>query len=342
MIYPVLDFLRSRLGQMLVLSVVVIVIIVGVGAYHQKHQQDVFAAGAFPRASEHPLHDRGKTIRVEGKNVYGYVESNPTFESFQPPVETPPEPKPQPILPLLNLDPAPRLNPEPFQPIPSLIASERATPESQSTTAPESPTPATLAIEPGALLHCQLTSTVSSDQGNAPVQAILTRPFIRRGRPILPVGTRLIGKLQGGKEDRMYFANEWKAELPSGQWIALNGQVQEKAYDLSSGKYLASDGQTGLPAITQTPPNQSNQKWLNLLGTFGSAATRVAQNRTRTAFGDHIPASARNVVLEGGGDLIEDWMAVLTVRPEAGFSPQRERLPLVAGTRFYLAASVGR
>lgn len=338
MIYPVLDFLRSRLGQMLVLSVVVIVIIVGVGAYHQKHQQDVFAAGAFPRASEHPLHDRGKTIRVEGKNVYGHVESNPTFESFQPPVET--LPAPEPILPILNLDPLPQSDPDPFQPISSLIASERAAPEPQSTTVPEPPTPV-LSIEPGALLHCQLTSTVSSDQGNAPVQAILTRPFIRRGRPILPVGTRLIGKLQGGKEDRMYFADEWQAEFPSGQWVTLNGQVQEKAYNMTSGQYLASDGQNGLPAITQTPPDKGNQRWLRLLGTFGSAATRVAQNRTRTAFGDHIPASARNVLLEGAGGLIEDWMSGLGVRPGTSSSLQKERLSLVVGTAFYISIFAG-
>lgn len=212
MIYPLLDFCRSRLGQMLILSVVVIVIIIGVGAYHQKQQQDVFAAGAFPRASEHPLHDRGKTIRVEGKNVYGHVESNPTFESFQPPVEAPPEPEP--ILPILNLDPVPQSDPESFLPIPSLIASERAVPEPQLTTAIEPPTLATLAIEPGAMLHCQLASTVSSDQGNAPVHAILTRPFIRRARVILPSGTRLIGNLQGGKANRLYFADEWQAELP--------------------------------------------------------------------------------------------------------------------------------
>ncbi len=263
MIYPVIDFLKSRLGQMLILSAVVIVVIIGVGAYHQKKQEEALAMGAFPRASEHPSYDRGKTMRVDGKDVYGHVEPNPSFEPFQPPTEIDTEPKPAFVLPMPNLAPLPREPRDRFKPIPSLIASERSAQELEKLPIAQAKTPG-IQIERGTLLHCQLMASVSSNQGSAPVQAKLTKPYQVRGKMILPTGTRLVGKLQNGKGDRTYFAEEWEAELPSGKWIQVNGQVQEKAFDAKAGKYLPNDGLAGLPGVVkQAWPDPTDWTGLN-------------------------------------------------------------------------------
>ena len=335
MIYSVIDFLKSRLGQMLVLSAVVIVVIIGVGAYHQKKQQETLAMGAFPRASEHPSYDRGKTMRVDGKDVYGHVESNASFEPFEPPSEMEVEPEPQFVLPMTNLDPQPRVERDRFEPMPSLIASERSAPELSDLPVSQVKDPGLKIVE-GALLHCQLTAPVSSNQGRAQVQAKLTKPYYVRGRMLLPIGTQLQGKLQNGKGDRMYFTEEWQAKLPSGKWTSLNGQVQEKALHAKTSKYLPGDGLAGLPGAEAEITKSPNQQWRSLLSTFGSAATRVAQNRTRTVIGDQIPASAQNVLLEGTGDLIENWSSQLSERQSSQLTLEPNPLVIDAGIEFYI------
>jgi len=189
-------------------------------------------------------------------------------------------------------------------------------------------------LNSGDLLHCQLIARVTSEQKDAPVRARSTAPLIRRGRVILPAGTNLSGQMRSVEGGQMQFDRKWAVQLPSGARAQIEGVAQQMAFDPASRRHLATDGNPGIPSHTTAVQERKDSSWKKILGTFASAAGRMTQERTRTALGDQIPASARNVLLEGASDLVDDRTEALTAIPtESRPKPHAEVPP---GTVFYI------
>lgn len=312
--YPVIDFFKGRTGRVLVFSALFLVIFWLITRQHARTARE--RDGVQPKPAKSPEADWfSVTDLKEGFQPFLAPVSRPEAENV-PPFEPLPQPDPE----------AP--------PAPLILKQHKADDTKPLAKSPqENSLMPKIELEEGDLLHCQLLARVRSDQRDAPVRARLTRPLIRHGRTVLPAGTNLIGHLGSSDNGRMRFENTWKVEVTKDNRIELNGQVQEAAIEPLKRQHLASDGSSGIPAKTIEPETKPNQSLKKIVGTFASAAARMAQDRTRTALGDEIPASARNVLLEGSSDLIEERTQLPSVANNSAIGPHYE---IPAGTTFYI------
>jgi hypothetical protein len=327
--YSVIDFIKGRTGRVLVFAALFLVIFVLIARHHtRKTREAEIVDTTLARLPAAQWWGDSSQPQETQPNDFSVTDRKEGFEPYLPPVlkPDPPVPAPAPETPDVKPD----------VPLEPLILSQRALEdgESHAEDRPTESPPAALAVEDGDLLHCQLLSRVTSEQLAAPVQARVTAPLIRRGRVIIPVGTKLSGSIRSVEGGRMRFDEKWSVEWPLGDRAKISGDVQEASFDPASRQYLASDGSAGIPARIIVPPEKEDHAWKKILGTFASAAGRMSQERTRTAIGDQIPASARNVLLEGVSDLVDDQTEALTAIPtESHPKPHAE---IQSGTGFYI------
>lgn len=329
--YSVIDFIKGRTGRVLVFAALFLVIFVLIARHHarkSREQETVKTTLVKPPAAQ--WWSDSSQPKEKNAGEYSTTELNENFEPFLPPVARPAPPISEPP------PEAPKPEPEPVAPLEPLILSQRPL----QAVEPKPMEPATgppsqaFVLEEGDLLRCQLLAPVTSQQRDAPVRARLSAPLIRQGRIILPAGTQLMGRTRSFEGGRVQFDRKWIVELPRGERAEIVGEAQEGAFDIASRSYLATDGSVGIPARTTEPDDKADHPWRNILGTLVSAAGRMSQDRTRTALGDHIPASGRNVLLEGVSDLVNEHTEGLTETPRASAPGTLAEMP--AGTGFYI------
>ena len=334
-IYRFKNFLRSRNGRITLFALATASLFVFLAGHLRKRQQaEEEVTSRLPKLPSENLwiDPEDPAESVEGEH-YTFSEPNETFRPFRP-VSPKLVPEEEPLPPALPPE-SPSLVGAGF-PLAPMIFSERAakaSPQNAPVLLPETtPEPPGLDVEEGALLYCELSAPVSSDQAEGPVLARLTRPLTRRGRMLLPAGASLSGSLQRSSDTRMFFSPDWRVKVPSGAWVAFKAHTQEAAYDATRDQYAASDGRAGLPAPVPPEPKKENAAWRDVLGNVAVAAGRIGQDRTRTALGEFIPGTARNSILQGTSEAIEHSLSRPAQRPEA----RHKVLQVPAGTRFYL------
>jgi len=339
--YHIKDFFRSRLGQVTLLALFVIVLFLLLTNYLQKRKKEKEEViSKLPSIAEKTAWDTSnqsqESSRPEKRSDFIPSEKNENFRLFYPAPSKP------------HIDEAvtlPSVTPEVVQatqtvfPLLSIIHFERPiAPRSHNgpillpKAEPQPSKPPSLDIKEGTLLHCELRSPIFSDQIDTPVLARLNRPLIRADQTILPEGTNLSGNLQRTHGDRFFLAKDWRVKLPSGSWVSIKAQAQQVDYDQKRDRYLPNDGRAGLPAFTSQMPKKKKTVWKKALGKAVAAAGRLGQDRTRTAIGEYIPGTARNTVLRGTSEAIEHY----TNFPETTEPTHQNPLSVGAGSQFYL------
>jgi hypothetical protein len=209
---------------------------------------------------------------------------------------------------------------------PPLIKEQR---KSVATALPKLDSPTLPVLEEGALIHCRLLSPATTDSGDSPVIAAVTRPVIRDGITLIPKGCKIIGTIQRAVNDRVFFAPEWRVNLHADSRVTLKAEVQERSYDYLANIPNGSDGRSGLPG---TFHNAEASEKSGLLPTLAKSLTRFGKETIRTGVGEFVPATGRNLALEGSSALIDHF-----AKPSDQSSPEKQRFVEVpAGHEFYL------
>lgn len=265
------------------------------------------------------------------ESVFVMNEQNAGYRPFEA-VKTPER---EPVRPAI--EPQPQIS-EPAKelvfPMSPLIQSQRSQKLDQDSVSERQldPKQPSLEIGRGALLHCRLTAPVFSDQGDAPVQAELTRALVRRGRVILPPGTRMRGELRDeAEENRIHFKPMWEVELSSGGWDSIQGQVQQAAIDRKIGRHLLDDGQAGLPGMAEDAMASAVQKRQDALRIVATAA-RIGLVESIANLDSRDRSPALNPFIDEGVRM----MASREGHPVAPVKAGRISVWLAAGEGFYL------
>ena len=305
------EFVKSRTGKYVAFSGLAVIAFILVNEWREKkdeHADDKVAA--LPRLPSKTLWDSENTTE-DGKgesrqDSFQASESREDYRPFRPEaphgekVEIPKSPKPERAI----------IKPESFVARPSLIKFERQAEVPEPSKLKESDSPQhekSIELEQGSLLHGQLLATVSSSQGGSMVLAQLTRSLVDEGQVLLPAGSRLYGKLgKTTKTNRMLFDETWLAVTPTGERVEFSAELQEKGFSSETGFYAVTDGQLGLPGISIDESNKNLGK--ELLGKTVSAIGRLSQESVRTLFGEQVPATARNIVLEGSSVAVDHYV----------------------------------
>lgn len=335
--YRLITFIKSRLGQVTLFSVVVAVLFVFLaGKLSDSRKDDTVTS--LPKLPQDTLwqdpEQAGAAPPDDGEFIFS--ERNDTFRPFRPAA-----PKPRVKEPVVQSKPIPQVveRTQPFVPLPPMIQFEhtaKASPESDPILLhrPGKTKPSVPDIKAGTLLHCELVTPVFADQAGAPVLARLTRPFVSNSKVLLPAGSHLSGVLQRVNGSRLFLAPEWNVRLPSGTWMPIKAHTQEAAYDPKTRRYAASDGRAGLPSlVTNKSKQKRNRIWMQTLGKVATAAGKLGKDRARTALGEYVPGTARNTILEGTSNVIEHYTDRTTKKETS--EPQTV-LGVPAGQRFYL------
>lgn len=332
------EFVKSRTGKYVAFSGLAVIAFVLANEWREKKDEQADnKVAALPRLPSKSLWDSENTTE-DGKgdsrqDSFQASESREDYRPFRPKapqsekVEIPKSPKPERAI----------IKPESFVARPSLIKFERQAEIQEISQIEESDEPnheKSIKLEQGSLLHGQLLATVSSSQDGSMVLAQLTRSLVDEGQVLLPAETRLYGKLgKITKTNRMLFDENWLAVTPDGKQVKFLAELQENGFSAETGFYSIADGQLGLPVVVVDEPNQNQGK--KLLGKTVSAIGRLSQESVRTLFGEQVPATARNIVLEGGSVAVDHYVDSLR-------STEWQKKPEVlveVGRKFYLEVS---
>ncbi|MBK1884413.1 TrbI/VirB10 family protein [Luteolibacter pohnpeiensis] len=329
--YSIIDFFKGRTGRVLIFSAIFLVVFLLMAKrYRDKTSNEDQVIAAFPKPPGGQWWS-DTSLPKEQEVDYVVTDRRANYQSYHPPAVTVPDLASRFIPPVEKSEELIDIPREPLILTQRTAEADENSPNTESVHKPETDN----LFEEGDLLHAVLMAPVSSDQQDAPVQARLSAPFVRNGKTILPLGTRIFGRLRSSQNGRMYFDRKWTIDLASGDKIEITGVIQESSQDPVSGDYLTTDGQSGIQGIVTEPKEKEDHHWEKLAGTFASAAGRIAQDRTRTAIGDQIPASGRNILLEGTSDLIDDYTDNLGNLDSETLKP-RNPVSIPSGTRFYL------
>ena len=339
--YRLTDFFRSRLGHLTLFTLAVIGLFFGASKYFKKRdgeRQEM--ASEFPRLSnEGGWADDEKTDHHEAKDpdeVFEHEDPNDGFSPFRPPVLIPEEAPIVEIVPVLEEEPA---SDHEFVSLTPLIKFQRTIskpppPEREVVDeVPPLPEKLELDLEAGAILNAELVAPLTSDQNGGTVLARLSRPLIRGGKTLAPVGASLIGTTQQVSQNRLFLSVEWQLKRSDGTWGSFQAQAQEASIDPRTGCYTLNDGRAGLPGLMKPKAPRKNSLWLKTLQTLAVAGGRLAQDRVRTGIGDYVPGTARNVIVEGTTQVIEQHGVSLLTGGQKTTSP----VIVEAGRRFYLS-----
>lgn len=314
MIYILKDFFLSRNGKILMLCAAIII----ASFYTSKHTKDSDSSRPSPNNDKPGLwSDKPEDIGTSSRRV----GNNPSFAPFVPIA-------PKQEAPVVKVMETPRNIPTEVtsKAQPPLIKEQR---KSVATTLPERNSPALPVLEEGALIHCRLLSPATTDSNNSPVTAEVTQPVIRDGITLIPRGCKIIGATQNFVNDRVFFAPEWRVNLRSDSRLTLKAHVQERSYDHLANLPNASDGRSGLPG---TVHNAAATDESSLLPALAKSLTRFGKETVRTGAGEFVPATGRNLALEGSSALIDHF-----AKP-ADQSASRKQMfvEVPAGQEFYL------
>ncbi|WP_411845745.1 hypothetical protein AAFN60_19210 [Roseibacillus persicicus] len=224
--------------------------------------------------------------------------------------------------------------PEPlaFEPLPSLLKSRRGVEASAEKNRPPLPKPEEqnrLRMTAGSLLYCQLLEPLSSLAPNSMVRARLSQSHPENGQDVFPQGTELLGLLESVKGGRLYLSNEWQVRMEDGSSVSIQAVAQDAGFDLTEGLYTSNDGQAGF-ATTAVETESGDGK--QLLGKIASAVGRASQDRLRTVFGEQIPITQRNLILESAASIVEHQIGKL----DEGRRASLQEFRVEAGRDFYL------
>lgn len=207
-----------------------------------------------------------------------------------------------------------------------LIKEEHSPAEISSTQEPaHSPTLPTL--ETDARIHCQLLTPVTTDFDNAPVEAIVTRPLIRNGVLIIPKGTKVSGKVQSTKNERIFFDTNWSLVNSVGKPVAISGMARQKSNDTS-------DGHLGLPGFLENQP-QAGTTGKEILGSLIKGVAELGKETVRTNVGEFVPGTGRNAIINGSSRVVDQ----LLTKPKDPSIKNEPYIHVLAGTEFYLIVS---
>ena len=337
--YRALDYMRTRNGQILALTLVLALSIAAAARWQKSRQAEQaqeesrlrqLAPDEFwDESTQESVEDSAQELEISEINSSSRVLRLP------PPRPTASQEQEQPELAIL---------PEPlvseFVPRASLIVFERSSqPTSEQSDSSEDPEQksAQPSLETGRLLYCQTVAPISSGQGNGQVALRLVRPHVEQGKVVLPVGTILSGQLSGANGKRLLFGNTWSATLPSREAINFIGQLQEGAFSRKANRYLQTDGTVGLAGVLSKEETKPS-RWSRIGSVMIRAAGRLAQDRVRTEIGDFVPGTARNVVIRGSSEVLGDLL-------EGEIESQRNERPTLtipAGMSCYVLVARGR
>jgi Bacterial conjugation TrbI-like protein len=314
MIYILKDFFLSRNGKVLILCAAIII----ASFYASKHTKNSDSSRLSPQNGKPGLwsdrpDDIGTSPRRVGENA-----------SFAPFVPIAPKPDP-PVVKVRELPIKPTMEVA-AKSQPPLIKEQR---KSTATTLPDRNAPTLSILEEGALIHCRLLSPATTDSSNSPVIAEVTRAVIRNGITLIPKGCKIIGAIQSFVNDRVFFAPEWRLNLRPDSQLTLKAHVQERSYDHLANLPKASDGRSGLPG---TVHNAAATDESSLLPALAKSLTIYGKETVRTGVGEFVPATGRNLALDGSSVLIDHF-----AKP-ADQSASRKQMfvEVPAGQEFYL------
>lgn len=314
MIYILKDFFHSRNGKILMLCAAIII----ASFYASKHTKNSDSSRPSPNNDKPGLwSDKPEDIGTSSRRV----GNNPSFAPFVPIA-------PKPEAPVVKVMEAPRKIPAEVtsKAQPPLIKEQR---KSVATTLPERNSPALPVLEEGALIHCRLLSPATTDSNNSPVTAEVTRPVIRDGITLIPKGCKIIGEIQNSLNDRVFFAPEWRVNLRPDSQLTLKAHVQERSNDHLANHPNASDGRSGLPG---TVHNAAATDESSLLPALAKSLTRFGKETVRTGVGEFVPATGRNLALEGSSVLIDHFAKPV----DQSASRKQMFVEVPAGQEFYL------
>ncbi|MGC6458475.1 MAG: hypothetical protein ACON4R_08880 [Akkermansiaceae bacterium] len=336
--YRTLDYLRTRNGQILALTLVLTLSIVAAARWQKSRQAEQaqeksrlrqLAPDEFwDEGSQESLEDQAQELEISEINSSSRVLRLPPPRQVAPQEQEKPEPVilPEPLV-------------SEFVPRAPLIVFERSsqsTNEQSDSSEDQEETSALPSLEPGRLLYCQTVSPISSGQGNGQVALRLVRPHVEHGEVVLPVGTILSGQLSGADDKRLLFGNTWLAILPSRETINFIGQLQERGFLSKANRYLQTDGSVGLAGVVSNKEKKPS-RWNRIGSVMIRAAGRLAQDRVRTEIGDFIPGTARNVVIRGSSEVLGD----LLDQEVAPHGVERPTLTVPAGMSCYVLVTGG-
>lgn len=320
MIYIIKDFLLSRNGKVLILCAFIVV----AAFYASRHSKGKSTASLPPKHQS----DLWSDELDDRETPFKQISENRFFESFVPVspkpetivIKEPTSPNKIHILPpkkVAVIYHAPLIKEQHPRPLASL---KDKTPSSLPT------------LEEGALIYCRLLSPASTDFNGALVTAETTRPVIRNGITLIPQGSKLNGSIQTSKNDRIFFAPGWRIRLSSGKQLNITAHSQERSYNLTSSRLNPSDGRTGLPGEIL---NETLEKRSNVLTDMTKAFARFGKETVRTGIGEFVPATGRNLALEGSSIAIEQLMK----KDDMSTANSEPIVHVPAGQEFYLVVS---
>ena len=223
-----------------------------------------------------------------------------------------------------------------FQPLAPLIQAEHAVKEQtgsdNTSAAPPAPR---LNLPAGVMLHCRLVQPVDSQDKGATVQATLAAPLVIAGRMRLNGGTRLTGELRREKNGRFHFGEQWTAQTSGGAGYEFKAVARQRDYQPATGFYGVEDGKPGITGRSIETEEKEKKRSLTrkFLGNILKASGELAKDRVNTAFGERLPHNARNILLEGATDTIEERLQGL----QPPKTSDREKTYFIpAGEEFYL------
>ena len=212
--------------------------------------------------------------------------------------------------------------PEVFEP---LIKEERQ-PARAKESKPEEQVATLPPLELGATVHCQLLFPATSHQTDAPVIAQVTRPVIRDGITIVPVGSKIFGMVQAAKDERLFFATDWMIVTSSGRPITMTGNSMQKSVG-------ANDGKLGVPGFVENQPPPENLTKL-LTRSLINGVAEISKDTVRTGVGEYISSSGRNAAITGGSAVIDQLLT-----PNAASKEKKPYVNVPAGNEFYVVVS---
>lgn len=320
MIYIIKDFLLTRNGKVLILCAVIVVAAI----YASKHSKGNGQPSLPPKQQS----DLWSDELDDRETPFEQTSRNSSFEPF-----VPISPKPETII---IKEPAPPENKRPILPpkaiaVAPLIKEQRAqslaADEDKAKSANSQP-----ALEDGALIYCRLLSPASTDFKGSPVTAETTRSVIRNGITLIPQGSKLTGTIQASKNERVFFEPEWRVRLPSGKQLTIDAHSQERSYDHISRRPNPSDGRSGLPGEIL---NQTTVEKSSVLPDMAKALARFGKETVRTGGGEFVPATGRNLAIEGSSIAVEQ---LLTPKEQSSVRNQPV-VQIPSGQEFYLVIS---
>lgn len=324
-LYTLQDFFRSKNGMVFLGTSLLFVAILWISAPSGGNPNLTIDSSESSDADSHS----GPALKPDP--TIPQIDKNDSFELFAPAKpQTRHEIEPYPST-VKHTSPPPRLPPSP-QPIAIPTVHEPLIKE-EHLPAPPAPTPGRVqaptlpVLEAGATIHCQLLTPATTDQGNTPITAIVTRPLFRNGVLIIPRGATISGKIQSSTPERVFFAPSWNLVDAAGEPLSVSGFARQKSND-------ASDGRLGLPGFqeAQRPAEHAGR---TAAGTLVRGAAELGKDTVRTNVGEFVPATGRNAVLSATSAIVDQLLG----KPSRESTPPKPRLITPAGTEFLLTVS---